>query len=164
MKRHKRVWTEEQKAAAAERMKHARAVRMSKISAKKDSVSSWHPENDHAVAVEEKPVIREVSPEVQAVIDSMDSERKVKMEMMRARQIAELSQTKEGREALARLEESKHPSSGDVPPMRRPGSYELSIIVRNDGTMVSQFGPCLCGAGKRQWHKICLEAESETMK
>ena len=38
--KHKRVWTEEQKAAAAERMKHARAVRMSKISAKKDSVSS----------------------------------------------------------------------------------------------------------------------------
>lgn len=145
--KHKRVWTAEQRQAAAERARIRFTKKKSEVG--DDSVSS-------PVAV--------LDPEVQAVIDSMDSERKVKMEMMRARQIAELSQTKEGREALARLEESKHPSSGDVPPMRRPGSYELSIIVRNDGTMVSQFGPCLCGAGKRQWHKICLEAESETMK
>lgn len=163
--KHKRVWTEEQRQAAAERMR-------SRMAQKKEKESSVAVEERpittgselKAIVEEVQPTRREVAPEVQAVIDSMDSERKVKMEMMRARQIAELSQTKEGREALARLEESKHPSSGDVSPMRRPGSYELSIIVRNDGTMVSQFGPCLCGAGKRQWHKICLEAESETMK
>lgn len=42
-------------------------------------------------------------------------------------------------------------------PPTRSGSKELSIIIKNDGTMVSQYGPCVCGAAKRQWHKICLK-------
>ena len=51
-------------------------------------------------------------------------------------------------------------------PPTRSGSREISIIVKNDGTMVSQYGPCVCGAAKREWHKICLarqrpEAEGE---
>lgn len=42
-------------------------------------------------------------------------------------------------------------------PPPRIGSREVRIIVRTDGTMVSQYGPCICGAGKNQWHKICLK-------
>lgn len=42
------------------------------------------------------------------------------------------------------------------PPPGRMGSRNLQIIVRTDGQMVSEYGPCLCGAKKREWHKICL--------
>lgn len=145
--KHKRVWTEEQKEAARQRMAYARAQKNQMV--------------EGAVAVVEQ--VR--PPEVQAVIDTMDPARKAKMEMMKARRMAELQQTKEGQEALQRLEEARHPTetvvtSSDgvmVPPMQRPGSYELRLIIRNDGTMVSSFCPCICGAGKRQWHKWCLK-------
>lgn len=39
----------------------------------------------------------------------------------------------------------------------RVGSREVVLRVRTDGQMVSMQGPCLCGAVKRQWHQICLK-------
>lgn len=80
--------------------------------------------------------------EVQAVIAMMSPERKAKLEQIQSRQL----QTPEGQEALARLESQK-----------RLGSREVHLIVRTDGTMVSQYGPCVCGLPKREWHKICLK-------
>lgn len=43
-----------------------------------------------------------------------------------------------------------------MPPIRI-GSREVTLVVRTDGTMVSVNGPCVCGEGKRAWHRICLK-------
>ena len=51
--------------------------------------------------------------------------------------------------------------SGAVLPPSRVGSKELSIIVRTDGMMVSQYDACVCGAKKREWHPICLRMEKD---
>lgn len=42
----------------------------------------------------------------------------------------------------------------------RVGSHEVRLIVRTDGQMVSTHGPCVCGKSKREWHKICLKENS----
>lgn len=34
---------------------------------------------------------------------------------------------------------------------------EYLLRTNGKGEIVSQLGPCVCGAGKREWHKICLE-------
>ena len=43
---------------------------------------------------------------------------------------------------------------------------EYLLRTNGKGEMASMLGPCVCGAGKREWHPVCLktEAESETMK
>lgn len=47
----------------------------------------------------------------------------------------------------------------------RVGVRDVMLRVSSDGNMVSLLGPCVCGAEKREWHKICLrEAERETMR
>ena len=93
-------------------------------------------------------------PEVQAVIDEMTPERRAKLEMIKARQVAMLQQTKEGQEALARAQEQ-----GPRDP-RRIGSREVRLIVKTDDTIVSVDGPCVCGKPKREWHTLCLKSES----
>jgi len=45
----------------------------------------------------------------------------------------------------------------ELPEPGRVRVTEYVIRVRSDGTMVSETGPCLCGAGKRVWHGICLK-------
>ena len=38
---------------------------------------------------------------------------------------------------------------------------EYLLRTNRFGEIVSQLGPCICGAAKREWHKICLtEAEN----
>ena len=56
----------------------------------------------------------------------------------------------------APVDAGRPPEQIGIMPPRRIGSYELRIIVKTDGTMVSEDRPCICGAPKRQWHKICL--------
>lgn len=42
-------------------------------------------------------------------------------------------------------------------PESRTRSTEYRIIANSDGKMVCESGPCLCGAGRREWHDICLK-------
>ncbi len=110
--KHKRVWTDEQRQAAAERMR-------SRMAQKK--------EKESAVVVEERPqssdsfptVTRVRAPEVQAVLDTMTPERKAKLANIQAQNLARLGQTKEGREALERLE-ARH-TTQIIPDDRMPG-------------------------------------------
>ena len=145
MPKTKRVWTDQQKEAARQRMAVARAARRT------STAILDIPDGD----VEAR--VRERDPEVQAVIDSMTPERRAKLAQIQSQTLQRTIQVESNvgshmtEQALARHETDKLP-----PVMARPGSRELSIIVRNDGTMVSQYGPCICGAMKRQWHTICL--------
>jgi hypothetical protein len=59
-------------------------------------------------------VARERAPEVEAVIATMDPGRRAKLESIQARNLARLAQTKEGREALERLEERHHPVDASI--------------------------------------------------
>jgi len=55
-----------------------------------------------------------------------------------------------------------HVMAQQVSPQRdtgRVGSREVNLIVRTNGTMVSQHGPCVCGKPKREWHDICLKGD-----
>ena len=174
-----RQWTVEQKKEAAERM---RAIQLKRWANKKgDSLTNVETPDIN-------PVVAEVerAPEVQAVIDSMDPQRKAKMMMAQGRvwQDNGRADGKAAREALERFEADKqgipsyvpevtrtvasnavmpdafHAMAAQVAPQRdlgRVGSREVNLIVRTDGTMVSQHGPCVCGRAKREWHGICLK-------
>ena len=116
-------------------------------------------------------VVHERPPEVQAVLDSMTPERRARLQMIQARQL----QTREGQAALARheaekiavqtetvntsavavLERQKIGDPNMVLPPSRIGSREVSIIERTNGEIVSQYGPCICGRPKREWHMNC---------
>lgn len=124
-------------------------------------------------------------PEVQSVIDSMDPKRKAKLAGVQNRiwQDNGRADGKEAQEALARFEQAKreNPVLQEIAPLvpqntidpdafkamamqsapsrdqGRIGSREVSLIVRTDGTMVSQYGPCVCGRAKREWHAICCK-------
>ncbi len=164
----KRIWTPEQRQAAAERMRAVQTTRWEKQKKEKEA----------ATAVMESPKQqREVAPEVQAVLDSMTPERKAKLTQIQAKTMSLGNGRADGeatQAALARFEAEKRgnpviqetaplkpidPATGLVPNSARDagriGSREVNLIVRTDGTMVSQYGPCVCGAAKRQWHTIC---------
>ena len=162
MAKHKRVISDEVRQAARERMKA--------MWAKKRGAPVVEDLSDIApVATMEK----KRDPEVQAVLDSMSPERKAKLAMIQNRML----QSKEGQEALARHEAEKQAvtqtividpapvltepvkigTPGALIPPARIGSREVNLIVRTDGTVVSQYGPCLCGAPKREWHRICVK-------
>ena len=66
-----------------------------------------------------------------------------------------LASDPKAQDALARQAQTVA-TQGGIPslPPSRIGSRELSLIVKTDGTMVSQYGPCTCGAAKRQWHAV----------
>ncbi len=38
---------------------------------------------------------------------------------------------------------------------------EYLLRTNGKGEMVSMLGPCVCGAGKREWHVICLKEKSD---
>jgi len=125
-----RQWTKEQKLDLARRTRERWAAKRG------------------AMAVE-VPKVR--PPEVQAVIDSMTPERRAKLEMIQARTMANVVGPEDKRavqEALLRRDA--------VRDERRIGSREVSLIVRTDGTMVSLYGPCVCGKAKKEWHRVCL--------
>jgi hypothetical protein len=149
-----RTWTQEQRDAAAKRMK----------------------------LVAEKRWAKTRPPEVQAVIDSMDPARRAKLQGAQNRiwQDNGRADGLQAREALARFEAERGGIIKEVAPTTtnavdpdafkamamqtspardpvRIGSREVSLIVRTDGTMVSQYGPCICGRAKREWHAICCK-------
>lgn len=136
--KHKRVLTDEQRKAASDRMR-----------------KRWAKVRGEA----ELELPRFVQPpEVQAILAEMSPERKAKLAMIQARMLS----TKDGQEALARREEQKAEAAMDantILPPSRVGSREVSLIVRTDGTCVSQYGPCICGRAKREWHKICVKEQ-----
>lgn len=178
-----RIWTAEQKQAAAARMKLVAEKRWAKAKLKTGP--------ELAVMVEElAPTPKLRDPEVQAVIDSMDPKRKAKLAGVQNRiwQDNGRADGKEAQEALARFEAAKRadPVLQEMAPLvpqtvatnavdpdafkamamqsspardqGRIGSREVSLIVRTDGTMVSQYGPCVCGRAKREWHAICCKS------
>lgn len=151
----RKPWSEEQKQAARIRMAHARKAIQPKLVPTVEA-------QDSPVAVLE-PIVKERDPEVQAILDSMTPERRAKLAQIQAKTLA----TKEAQDAIIRHQAEKATGTSEAPfavvseEPRRVGSREISLIVRTDGTMVSQFGPCLCGAGKREWHPICLKQSNE---
>ena len=175
--KHKRVWTDEQRQAAAERAR----VRFTK----KPTYEVIAELNNQTTAVLELPEEQKIrAPEVQAVIDTMDPARKAKLAGIQARQLAQLSQTKEGQEALQRLEarhttavipESQMPGHTTpqasviepqpVPTTRTPVVREIPmkgpfrITGSQSGMCVSEMGPCQCGEPKLKWHPICLKVK-----
>ena len=83
--KHKRVWTDEQKKAVGDRLKAGRLAKQSQTA------------------------VAELSPEVQAVIDTMTPERKAKLQAIQARQWQrDASEDKATREALERHEALKN--------------------------------------------------------
>lgn len=129
----KRVWSDEQRRAAAERCRE----RFTK-----------------------KPVEvrREVAPEVQAVIATMDPVRLAKLAEVQARTLS--SDDPAVVAAVARHElVVTEIQQAQIRDERRVGSYELRLIVKTDGTMVSPDRPCLCGRAKREWHAVCVARE-----
>lgn len=150
-----RVWTEEQKQEARDRMAKARAARKPK---------------QEAVAV----AVKERSPEVEAVIATMSPERKAKLAGIQARQMAQLAQTKEGQEALDRMKARHTVTTAE--------EYKPEVVVRTvvadpvkvfdplvplkapfritgsqSGMCVSEMGKCWCGKPQLEWHPICLK-------
>lgn len=172
--KHKRVWTDAQRKAAGDRLREAQKLRWVKT-------AITDPKTGDVLQVQnENPSRRD--PEIQAVVDSMTPERRAKLEMVQAQSLARMAETREGQAALARFESAKIEApfsagpafgvtltpteqnmidEGLPPPPPRIGTREVNLIVRTDGTMVSQYGPCICGAAKRQWHKICATPEAE---
>lgn len=182
----KRVWTDEQRAAAAERCRQRFTKKPQIIERTSAESSTFAIEGQQiyeenvasagSVTTVETP--KERAPEVQAVIDGMDPQRKAKLAAIQARNMAQLSQTKEGREALDRLEARRNgekvQKEVSVAVAEKP---ELDIVEKvfvapkpviavkvpfrfvgqASGLMISEFGTCLCGAEKLKWHKICVK-------
>jgi hypothetical protein len=108
-------------------------------------------------------------PSIERPADINDPTRRARLAMAQARILA----TPEGRLAVARHNAEKEEAQANVAtiappseitpvgspslPPSRIGSREVSLVVRNDGTMVSLYGPCVCGRAKREWHGICLK-------
>ena len=49
----------------------------------------------------------------------------------------------------------------DVPMPGRTRIVEYLLRTNGKGEMVSMLGPCVCGAGKKEWHAICLKEKSD---
>jgi hypothetical protein len=183
--KHKRVWTDEARAAAAERMRGIQAKRWSK-----------NPDEAAAqilTAVQEQAgiVVKDRDPEVQAVIESMTPERKAKLEAIQARQWQrDASEDKATREALERHEAQKNgitpleskpeavavdlgplPENRNVqiqepppPPkavlvMEVPFKTPFRLTGSNSGMMISELSPCICGEQRLKWHPVCLKVK-----
>jgi hypothetical protein len=54
-------------------------------------------------------------------------------------------------------------TSEAIPPSRIKID-EYLLRTNGKGDIVSTLGPCVCGAGKREWHKICLKEERNGTK
>ena len=44
-------------------------------------------------------------------------------------------------------------------PVVRARVVEYLLRTNGAGEIVSQLGPCVCGAKKREWHKTCLKED-----
>lgn len=114
-------------------------------------------------------------------------ERRARLTAIQARTMAQLAQTKEGREALERLEQRHYPTVPEIAKAFDPASKTIMSseemnkafipeppkpVVREvpfktpfrltgsqSGLMVSELGPCWCGAAKLKWHEICLKVK-----
>ena len=45
--------------------------------------------------------------------------------------------------------------------MTRAKITEYLLRMNGQGQIVSQLGPCVCGAPKREWHPVCLKETSD---
>lgn len=159
----KRQWSPEARAAAAERMRKISAERWSRAKEQPTVVEEKPIETgaELKLSIEEVAPTRRTAPEVQAVLDTMTPERRAKLASVQARTMAtgfvnEHERTEAMERAQTTRELTEAPPALPLPPSRI-GSREVSIIVRTDGTCVSQWGPCLCGRPKREWHVICAK-------
>ena len=50
--------------------------------------------------------------------------------------------------------------AGTYATVGRTRIVEYLLRTNGKGEMVSMLGPCLCGAGKKTWHTICLKEKS----
>lgn len=177
-----RTWTKEQKAAAAQRMRDVAAKRWAKekletgsaLAVMVEEISPTPKPHDPEVQA----VIDSMDPKRRAKLNGAQA---------RIWQDNGRADGKEAQEALARFEQAKrdNPVLQQIAPLvpqtvasnaidpdafhamamqssaardqGRIGSREVSLIVKTDGTMVSQYGPCVCGRPKREWHAICLK-------
>lgn len=169
MKKRKYTLSDEARAAVSERMRKMQAARKLAKSLIPDG-----PTNVQTIEPPQPPQpVHVVAPEVQAVLDTMDPSRRAKLAMIQARTMStgfvserervEAMQRATGQHTTQVLTDEQMPGNnhGVLPPLppTRIGSREVSIILRTDGTMVSQWGPCICGRPKRDWHKICVKVE-----
>jgi hypothetical protein len=161
----KRVFTDAQRRAASERMKKISTERWAKV--REESAQAMTAELDTPVPEQQ---VR--APEVQAIIDSMDEGRRAKLAAVQARTLQTLAQTKEGREALERLEarhqpespvesKPKPPREAEEPPATviAPMKFPFRLTGSISGLMISELGPCQCGEAKLKWHPICLKVK-----
>jgi hypothetical protein len=171
----KHIWTDDQREAARQRMAKAREVLER---ARRESRARAAEVSSPVVATVEK----ERDPEVQAVLDGMTPERRAKLASVQGQMMARLAQTREGQEALKRFNgtamEAEHKDlaqeiSENVPevklgslteppklavreiPMRTP----FRLTGTQGGLMISEYGPCVCGAEKLKWHEVCLRVK-----
>lgn len=138
MKRAKRVWTDEQRKAAGDRMRVAQAKRWAKTTA----TESEHVEMAEGIEVPEASLLG-ISEATQGLVATLEPKSQVDV-------------------VATAFQAFVLPAIVD--PVRdtvRVGSREVVLRVRTDGQMVSLQGPCLCGAAKREWHQICLKQESK---
>ena len=178
--KHKRVWTDEERAAASERM---RVMQANRRAAKQTPPPI---DNEHVAEGAEQfstettsanTAVMDRPPEVQAVLDSMPADRKAKLASIQAGTLANLSQTKEGREALDRMEARHSPTVAQAsvaepqptpmtvtpvtPPKPIVREVPMKVPFRITGSIsgmcVSEVGACQCGAPKLKWHPICLK-------
>ena len=150
--KHKRVWTDEQRRAAAERMNHAREVRMANLERARTGAAVL----DKPIDAQVEPTERVRAPEVQAVLDTMTPERRAKLENIQR------SVWANGDRAAQRAmeEHDKQKAAPSVADAERVSVRDVMLRVSTDGTIVSLLGPCVCGAAKREWHSICLQQKS----
>jgi hypothetical protein len=50
--------------------------------------------------------------------------------------------------------------TSEAPYATRAKIEEYLLRTNGNGEIVSTLGPCVCGAAKREWHKICLREKS----
>jgi hypothetical protein len=158
-----RIWTPEQRLKAANRMRETQKARWDKKREGLNEMVQGVATMDAALGTNEAPhavVLAEPKsypPEVQAVIDTMDPVRKMKLAGYQSKVLND----PDVQAALERKrrEESQEVVAPNLPP-DRIGSREVNLVVRTDGTMVSVTGSCVCGRAKREWHTICLKEEN----
>ena len=185
MPKTKRVWTDEQRQAAAERMRRVQGERWAKkVIHQDESLAKGTQIRGEATAsaVKDMGTVSTVTrdPEVQAVIDTMTPERKAKLAAIQSRQWQrDASEDKATREALERHEALKN---GDTPlespasvvepttvtpvePPKPPVVLEVPFKVpfrltgSQSGLMISELSPCICGEQRLKWHPVCLKVK-----
>lgn len=132
----KRIWSDEQKQAAADRMREFQKARWAKIHALQAETLAKEAALNNAGIASALEVHQQMERGVTTTV-TMDPPAEVHFEM------------------------NNDPINVPVVHPVRMGSRQVSLVVRNDGQMVSQFGPCVCGAVKRQWHAICLKEKGD---